>query len=64
MHVHIISVGTNEDFQDHLEILLPSVNCNLIRLKGLVFLDNNPRDSAKTSNKIYVTGKRLKFLDI
>jgi hypothetical protein len=64
MHVHIISVGTNEDFQDHLEILLPSINCNLIRLEGLIFLDINPSNSAKASNKIYVTGKKVRSLDI
>lgn len=44
----------------HLKVLLTSVNCNLIRLKGLILLHIHPRNSPKATNEINVTAKTPK----
>lgn len=38
----------------HLQILLPSINCNFIRSQSFIFFDINPGNSPKSANKIYI----------
>lgn len=50
-----LELMSNRIQEAHLQVLFTPINCDLVRLKSLIFLDINPSNSAKASNEVYVT---------